>query len=440
MNVGGAQAVAPSHARPVFLIITQVYVPDPAAVGQHIADAAAEMSRRGYRTVVYTARHGYEDSSVEYAAREERDGVEIRRLPFSSFGKGSVKIRLVAQILFLLQAMIRGLFIPRLCGVLVSTSPPACGIGGAIISLVRRVPLKFWVMDLNPDQLVVMKVLRPTSWPVKLFEAFNLATLWKCSDVVVLDRFMGERVQRKHPVAAKTTVLPPWPLEERVHDIAHTENAFRRRHVPDGKFVVMYSGNHTPANPLKTLLDAAAGMHDEPRLHVMCIGGGGAKKEVDDKIAAGASNIISMPYQPVYALAQSLSAADLHVVSMGDDMVGIVHPCKVYGAMAMSRPVLFFGPAQCHIGELLEKNRFGWRVDHGDVEGAQRVLREVLAMPRTELQAMGRRGAAVLALGYGKRELLDRLCGVLQRGLPEIAVPGLAPAGVMAANENRRAA
>ena len=430
--------------QPAFLVFSQVYVPDPAALGQHLHDAAAEMARRGYRTIVYTARHGYEESGVEYPAREVRDGVEIRRLPWSSYGKGSVKVRLVAQILFLLQAMLRGLFTPRLCGVLVSTSPPACGIGGAIVSLVRRVPLKFWVMDLNPDQLVTMKVLSAKSWPVKLFEAFNLATLWRSSDVVVLDHFMGERVQRKHAVAHKLHVLPPWPLEEHVQDLPHAKNAFRQHHVPADKFVVMYSGNHTAANPLNTLLEAAEAMQADPRLQVMCIGGGGAKKDVDDKIAAGVKNIVSLPYQPVATLAQSLSAADLHVVAMGSDMVGIVHPCKVYGAMAVSRPVLFFGPAESHIGELLHTHRFGWRVDHGDVVAAQRVLREILAMPQHELQAMGRRSAAVLAQGLGKRHLLNALCDVLQRALPAVAAPAAvhaaAPVAHVAPTESRRAA
>lgn len=68
----------------------------------------------------------------------------------------------------------------------------------------------------------------------------------------------------------------------------------------------------------------------------MCIGGGNGKKEVDDKIAAGARNILSLPYQPLEEIKFSLSAADVHVVSMGDDMVGIVHPCKVYGAMTVA--------------------------------------------------------------------------------------------------------
>ncbi len=404
--------------KPVFLIISQVYVPDPAAVGQYLADAAAEMARRGYRTIVYTSRHGYEDSSVVYPRREVRDGVEIRRLPLSSFGKDSIKVRLLAQILFLLQAMFRGMFIPGLRGLMVSTSPPACGIGGAIVSLVRRVPVKFWVMDLNPDQLVVMKVVRPKSFPVRLFDAFNLAILHRASDIVVLDRFMAERVARKAPVSHKMHVIPPWPQEGLLQSIPHAQNPFRQRHVPPGRFAVVYSGLHTPANPLTTLLQAAERLQADPRLWLMCIGGGTGKKEVDDTIAAGATNILSLPYQPLEEIKFSLSAADVHVVSMGNDMVGIVHPCKVYGAMTVARPVLLLGPAQCHISDLIEKYRFGWRIEHGDVAGAEKVLRQILATPPEELQAMGQRAANAIAGTMSRKVLMGQFCDVLQRGLP----------------------
>ncbi len=122
-----------------------------------------------------SAQHAQCRILIRHPHREVRDGVEIRRLPLPSFGKDSIKVRLLAPILFLLQAMFRGMFIPGLRGLMVSTSPPACGIGGAIVSLVRRVPIKFWVMDLNPDQLVVMKLVRPKSFPVRLFDAINLA-------------------------------------------------------------------------------------------------------------------------------------------------------------------------------------------------------------------------------------------------------------------------
>lgn len=409
--------------KPVFLIISQVYVPDPTAVGQYLADAAEEMARRGYRTIVYTSRNGYEDSAVVFPKREVINGVEVRRLPWSSFGKGSVKVRLIAQIIFLLQAMIRGLFIPGLKGVLVSTSPPACGIGGAIVSLVRRVPVKFWVMDLNPDQLVAMNVVGPKSFAVRLFNAFNLAILHRASDIVVLDRFMAERVLRKAAVAHKLQVLPPWPQEGLLESVPHAANPFRQQHVPAGKFVLMYSGNHTPANPLSTLLQAAERLKGHPRLQVLCVGGGQGKKEVEACIAAGNSHVVSLPYQPLHQIKYSLSAADVHVVAMGDNMVGIVHPCKVYGAMAVARPMFLLGPVQCHISDLIHQHRLGWHVQHGDVDGAERAMREMLETPAEELKAMGQRAAAVMPAGLNKLQLLGRLCDTLQRGLPVPPLP-----------------
>ena len=411
-------AVRALMKKPVFVIVSQVYVPDPAAVGQYVADVAAEMVRRGYRTIVYTSARGYDDPSKAYLVRETRDGVEVRRLPFSSFGKSSIAVRLAAQCLFLVQAVVRGLFTPGLCGLMVSTSPPFAGIAGVVISKLRRVPLKYWLMDLNPDQMVALKILPAASLAVRLFDAFNLATLRQASDIVVLDRFMAERVRRKIDVEHKVQTLPPWPHHDRLANIPHVENVFRSRHGLDGKFVVMYSGNHSPANPLTTLLEAAERLQDDPRLLVLCIGGGGGKKEVDDKVAAGVSNIQSLPYQPLEQTHLSLSAADVHVVSLGNEVTGIVHPCKVYGAMAVSRPILLLGPSPSHISDLIDQHHIGWQVAHGDVEGALAVLRLILATPPAKLQAMGAKAATVVAGALSKQALMGRFCDVLERGLP----------------------
>ncbi len=54
------------NERDTILIISQVYVPDPASVGQHMHDVAREMLSRGWRVVVFTARRGYDDSSQKY--------------------------------------------------------------------------------------------------------------------------------------------------------------------------------------------------------------------------------------------------------------------------------------------------------------------------------------------------------------------------------------
>src|SRR3954453_18685296 len=95
----------PKPDRKTLLVISQTFVPDPAAVGQHMADVAFEMGRRGHRVVVYTSRHGYEDPDVEYPARESRDGVEIHRLGMSSFGKHNLLVRGLGTLTFSLQCL-----------------------------------------------------------------------------------------------------------------------------------------------------------------------------------------------------------------------------------------------------------------------------------------------------------------------------------------------
>lgn len=401
-----------------FLIISQVYIPDPASVGQHMADAAAELVRRGYRVVVYTSARGYEDPSIKYPARETLRGVNVLRLPFSSFGKSSIAVRLLAQWLFVFQAILRGLFTRRLVGVLVSTSPPFCGFAGAIIGKLRRVPVKYWLMDLNPDQMIALGKARPGSLQVRAFEMLNRIILRQASDIVVMDRFMLARVREKGvPVDAKTHVLPPWPHEPEVHDLPHEQNEFREKHGLQGKFVVMYSGNHSLANPLSTLLDAAERLKNEHKLVFMFIGGGSGKQEVEEQIARDATNLRSLPYQPLHQIKYSLSAADVHVVSIGDDVVGIVHPCKVYGAMSVSRPILLLGPEQCHVSDLIIEHSIGWRIQHGDVEGAVTTLRKALATPPEILHEMGLRAGAAVSSSLSYKSLTSKFGDVLERGI-----------------------
>lgn len=397
-----------------FLFLTQVYVPDPAAVGQHMADAAAELVRRGHRVVVVTSDRGYDDPTVRYPRREVLDGVEVRRIPLTSFGKRSIAVRLLGGLSFTLQAILRSLLVGRLDAVVATTAPPMSSVAAVAIAGLRGIPLKYWVMDLNPDQLVALGLARESSPAVRLFDRVNRLVLRRAADVVVLDRFMAERVNRKLPVGAKLTLIPPWPHEDHLELVDHAENPFRHRHALDRKRVVMYSGNHGPSNPISTILHAAQRLTDRPDLIFLFVGGGIGKREVDE--AAGPT-IRSLPYQPLSELKYSLSAADVHLVTVGEPMVGIVHPSKVYGALAVGRPILLVGPRESHVGELLSHHDVGWQVDHGDVEGAERILRAIADMPQERLAAMGGRARALVASRLSKAELCGRFCDVLERGV-----------------------
>jgi len=396
------------------LVITQAYVPDPAAAGQHLADVAEAMAAKGWRVVVYTACRGYDDPKVVYKRRERIRGVEIRRLPLSSFGKRSIAVRLVAQAIFMTQAMARGLFMRHLSLVLVSTNPSFVGVGGVFFRLVRGVPFVWWVMDLNPDQLIATGAIRKTSWPARVFDALNRLTLRFAGGVIALDRFMADRLRAKRDIHDRLVVVPPWSPAFDGSTSDKTPQDFRTAHGLANAFIISYSGNHALQHPLTTVLEAARHFEQDEELQFVFIGGGAGKAAVDARVKAGAPNIRSLPFQPLADIGASLGAADVHVVSMGDDMVGIVHPCKIYGVLAMRRPVLFLGPRNCHIGDIMTKHRCGEIVSHGDVEGAVRAIERLRALSRDDEAEIGDNCDALIRNAFDRPRTLAAVCEVLE--------------------------
>src|SRR5206468_1545889 len=74
----------------------------------------------------------------------------------------------------------------------------------------------------------------------------------------------------------KIAVIPPWSHDDAARFDAEGREAFRQAHGLADKFVVMYSGNHSPCHPLDTLL-AAAGSLAHRKDIVFCFVGGGSE-------------------------------------------------------------------------------------------------------------------------------------------------------------------
>jgi glycosyltransferase involved in cell wall biosynthesis len=408
----------PRNKKPhgTIVIFSQVFIPDPASVGQHIADVAVELVRRGHDVRVYTADRGYDDPTQRYHRRENLHGVDVRRMPFSSFGKKSILTRVLGTISFMTQAVFRGLLAPDLQGILFSTSPPLIGIVATFIHMFRGVPLAYWAMDLNPDQLLALGKIGPGDPAARFLESANRTILRNSSLIIALDRFMAQRLQSRGKLQEKLVIIPPWPHEQALEPVPHSANPFRARIGLADQFVVMYSGNHSPSNPLKTLLDAAVRLKDDSSVRFLFVGGGIGKRQVEQYIAEhNLKNVTSMPYQPLADLRHSLSAADVHVVSLGDEMVGIIHPCKVYGAMAVARPILYFGPRPSHISELLDAHKIGMNVSHGDIDGAVAAIRSLQQMPANRREQMGLMAQRVLLSSLSQSILCGRMCDDLER-------------------------
>jgi hypothetical protein len=397
------------------LLITQVYIPDPAAAGQHLHDVSRELVSRGKRVVIFTPRGGYDKPSRKYKKQETIDGVEVHRLPMCSFGKNPIAFRLLGGMSLVIQSIFLGLFVKDLTHILVSTAPPMASIAAQFIGVFRLIKIVFWVMDLNPDQIIATGRLKEKSPIARIGHFVNKLILERADKVVVLDSFMEKRLRKNINLDDRLSIIPPWPFENQFSNIDHSENPFRKQHRLEGKFVVMYSGNITPVHPLTTLLDAIYHFKGDSSIIFLFIGSDSARYELNAYAAKnGIDNLKTLPYVPLEQTQYSLSAADLHVITMGNNMVGIVHPCKVYGIMSVGRPFLAIGPKASHIGEIIEKELVGWQVEHGDVNGVVSVIQHASKLEKEKLRRMGNNAQSLVNKYYSRKVLCSKFCEVFQ--------------------------
>lgn len=360
-----------------------------------------------------TGRRAYDRPWVRFSRRETLDGVNIIRISATGFGKASRWRRAVDFGSFLGSCALHLLRMPRFDLVISMTSPPLISSLAAAIVARKGGALVCWVLDLNPDEAIAAGWLRRGSPAARLMRKLTSFAFNTAKKIIVMDRFMAHRVAAYGVAAEKIAVIPPWSHNAVVRYDAAGREAFRQENGLDGRFVVMYSGNHSPCHPLDTLLEAARRMKNDARV-VFCFIGGGSEFAHVKAYAAGhrLRNILCLPYVPISRLSASLSAADLHTVVMGDSYVGIVHTCKVYNVLALGIPFLYVGPEPSHISDLaagLGAPQWIAHARHGDVDAVVRIITRAAAAPPRVPQDVER----IISRRYSQETLLPEMFEVL---------------------------
>ncbi len=368
------------------LLLNQTFYPDEAATAQQLLDLARLLKARGCSVTVLASRRAYYDSKKLHPPSERVAGAQVVRVWCTGLGRGSFWYRLVDGLSFELSVFAKLLFFPRQDVVVAFTSPPLIGVLAVLFCRLRGGKAVQWVMDLNPDIAFAVGYLEPESVFGRLLTVALRWSLRSSRHVVVLDRWMRERVLFHGVKPQNVVVAPPWPLQETARASAELGERFKLRHGIRERFVVLFSGNHSIAHPLDTVLEAAKRFRDDKSVLFLFVGGGLRAKGVSlFKEQEGLSNILQLPHQPRAQLSELFSAANLHLVVMGNPLSGLLHVSKVYGVLSTGTPFAFIGPKQSHVADLISKSVVGFHAEHGDVDGLCAAIRTAQSLPHSEL-------------------------------------------------------
>jgi glycosyltransferase involved in cell wall biosynthesis len=393
--------------------VNRVYPPAPGATGALLAELAPALVDRGWRVTILTG-------PAEGAPRSERtgDGVHVERVGALPFTRESTWRRGLAYASLFPAFLAGALRIPAPDVMVTKTDPPMLKVLGPLLGRFTGARTVHWAQDLYPEVAEGVGVIAEHGVLAGAMRRLSRGALHGHDHVVAVGRCMRDRlVQDRGLAPERVTVNPNWPPSA-VRPVPHDENAFRAEHDLDDRFVVMYSGNMGLAHPFDAVLDAAARLQEEsPEVVVLFVGEGPRKDALQRQVARRSlDNVRFLPFQPRERLAESLSAADLHLVTMQDELEGLVVPSKLYGALGAGRPALFLGPSGSEAARVVREQDCGTVLSDPDGSTLAEVIADWYGAPDRWATACDRAHAAV---ADGFAEAVDRFDNLLRATAPE---------------------
>jgi glycosyltransferase involved in cell wall biosynthesis len=386
-------------------IVNQFFPPDYAATGQLIEELAYELKGNFDRVSVFSSQPAYAFKCDDLPPWEHHQNISIRRSR-SAVGYGRIRGKAFSGLIFFLRTALHLLrHAHRRQLVLLTTAPPFLPLLGYFFNLCFQTPYVCLLYDLYPDIAIELNVIDKQHWLTKIWESLNCLTWKKASAIIVLNSTMKDRIVKKCPeIADKITIIPNWCDTERIQPLAKKDNWFAKKNKLADRFTVMYSGNMGRCHDMETLVNAMIILRDSP-IQFVFIGSGDKRKYVQDKIEThGLNNCLFFPYQSKENLPYSITAGDVAIVSIDEQMEGLVVPSKLYSALAAGTPVAAICPAHSYLHSVLSAGNCGDAFVNGDSQGLANYIDRLSKNPEL-VRSLGRSARAYCLENYTKERV-----------------------------------
>ncbi len=401
-TVAQSRIVDAKRRKPRIVFFNRSYWPDAEATGQLLTELCEDLADSFDVSVVAgQPNQNPKQAKFRSVGAEVHNGVRITRVWNSRWPKSRLWGRALNLLSYLLAAALAAFRLPRPDLVVVETDPPLLCLLGAVLTRSWRSRFVVYLQDIYPDVAIALGKI-PDGPATRCLRKLMFRTYRQADRVIVISRDMRELLvssgiapDRIHCIANWVDTIELVPRKD--------DNAFRAKHGLDGEFVVMYSGNLGLSQRLEDVLEAAHRLRRRADILFLLVGDGAARQPLEDAAARrGLANVRFLGYEPKSELSHSLSAADLHLVPVDPRVASCLMPSKLYGILAVGRPLLAIAPEDCELAEITAGEEIG-------VVGPPcrpEALAEAIcwgASHRGELAAMGRRARSLAEDRFDRR-------------------------------------
>lgn len=389
------------------LIVSQYFWPE----NFRINDLAAELSKRGHEVVVLTGLPNYPDGHVfeefrkvpEHFSRYE--GVEVIRVPLFPRGRGGGVWLMLNYLSFAVSASIIGAWKLRGRNFDVvftnQLSPVTVGFPAALLARLKKAPMAMWVLDLWPDTLHALGVIR-SPMLVGLVGRMVAFIYRRCDLILAQSRSFIPKIQSLAGPCIPVVYFPSWAEEA-----FQTGGVKPAPEVPvkDGIFNVMFAGNMGEAQDFECILSAATLLKGHSNIRWLIVGDGrmSAWVQAEIKMRGLAECVLLLGRHGVERMPEFFLQADAMLVTLADrEIFSMTIPGKLQSYLAAGMPIL--AALNGEGADVVKSANAGFVCAAGDAAGLAEIVLKMVALPLSERQVMGKNG-----LEYSKREFDRRM-------------------------------
>lgn len=378
------------------LVVSQYFWPENFRVN----DLVTELARRGHTVTVLTGTPNYPEGHTLPAFVQNPSrfasyaGAEVVRVPLVPRGTSSLRLAL-NYLSFVITGMTLGLW--RLRGrqfdaiVVVQHSPITSALPALALRRLKRAPLLMWVLDLWPDTLAAVGVVRSPrvlEWVGKL-----VGFIYKrCDHVLVQSRAFVSNVEKYAGDSRRIRYFPGWAEPIFEGPLAAVQAAPEVAPYRDN-FNVLFAGNIGDAQDFPAILDAAEALRDEANLRWLIVGDGRAAVWVRSEIIRRdlAHCVILLGRHPIERMPSFFRAASALLVALkADPIFAMTIPGKVQSYLATGLPIVAMLDGEG--AAVIEQSGAGVVCKAGAGLALAERVRTLMATPAPERAAMGERG------------------------------------------------
>lgn len=384
------------------------FYPEITGTGQILTDLALALSKDGLSVRVFTAQPHYYSKHEKLPDRENYRGIEIFRIPSTTFNKNNRLGRIFNWASFAFSALLRLLFDRNSDPLLIVSSPPVLPFAGWILKRLKGKSYILLLHDIYPEIGVKLGFFKPGGLTVRIWNWLNKKAFASASKVIVLASDMASKIHDRYGNEnGKVKVIHNWADGSFIRPIAKRDSLFLKDKPLSYRLLIQYAGNLGFNHDLEPLVEAAKALSSLD-IGFLFIGEGGKKEKLQALTRRyQLKNVHFFPFVPREILPHSLGASDLSVVTLEEALEGLAVPSKFYSILASGKAVLGILSPNCEMAEIIEKNRCGFVTPHHDSKALINVLKRCYDEPEL-LEEMGRNARACFEKNFTRERAASK--------------------------------